>query len=320
METPIRAGRPPSQCQGNMTRSTSLILALPSTSAVPMADTFPWSRRVEWQVQPDIPQTLGAFESLGMLGPFKLMDLQWFSSPCVWGNRGSNPPLCSPGWIDEELVVRVRLQTSEWADKSPEPWSLERDCFHYFPIISLSFSNLKVPGWLMEMSECKGRILDPSLSPSPCCQIPVWKAGLRYTEISSIWYIYDIDIKTLVPWWTSLVSWYSWISWHDLSPYVSWSKHGLFSIKGDDNPNLFIGVCFPFFCESHSWWTEDHTTDNIDRWKSSRRIEKRREEERRSEKRKSQRKEDADARKGRKVAKHCVFQWFVAPQGRKVGC
>ena len=35
--------------------------------------------------------------------------------------------------------------------------------------------------------------------------------------------------------------------------------------------------------------------------------EKRRVEERRSEKRKSQKKEDADARKGRKVAKHCVF-------------
>ena len=30
-------------------------------------------------------------------------------------------------------------------------------------------------------------------------------------------------------------------------------------------------------------------------------------EERRSEKRKSEKKEDADARKGRKVAKHCVF-------------
>ena len=35
--------------------------------------------------------------------------------------------------------------------------------------------------------------------------------------------------------------------------------------------------------------------------------EKRRVEERRSEKRKSHKKEDADARKGRKVAKHCVF-------------
>ena len=35
--------------------------------------------------------------------------------------------------------------------------------------------------------------------------------------------------------------------------------------------------------------------------------QKRRVEERRSEKRKSQKKEDADARKGRKVAKHCVF-------------
>ena len=43
--------------------------------------------------------------------------------------------------------------------------------------------------------------------------------------------------------------------------------------------------------------------------KQSRAEAKRRErlEERRSEKRKSQKKEDADARKGRKVAKHCVF-------------
>ena len=34
-------------------------------------------------------------------------------------------------------------------------------------------------------------------------------------------------------------------------------------------------------------------------------------EERRSEKRKSQKKEDADARKGRKVAKHCVFPMII---------
>jgi len=40
------------------------------------------------------------------------------------------------------------------------------------------------------------------------------------------------------------------------------------------------------------------------RWEES---EKRRAEERRSEKRKSQKKEDAGPRKGRKVAKHCVF-------------
>ena len=51
------------------------------------------------------------------------------------------------------------------------------------------------------------------------------------------------------------------------------------------------------------------TSDNMDRWKAEqgRGREKRRLEERRSEKRKSQKKEDADARKGRKVAKHCVF-------------
>ena len=50
-----------------------------------------------------------------------------------------------------------------------------------------------------------------------------------------------------------------------------------------------------------------------------RREEKRRGEERREEKRQSQKKEDVGARKNRKVAKHCVFQWSVAPEGRKVG-
>ena len=45
----------------------------------------------------------------------------------------------------------------------------------------------------------------------------------------------------------------------------------------------------------------------MDRWKKQRweESEGRREEETRSEKRKSEKKEDADARKGRKVAKHC---------------
>ena len=47
------------------------------------------------------------------------------------------------------------------------------------------------------------------------------------------------------------------------------------------------------------------------------REEKRREEERRSEKRKSQRKEDAGARKGRKVAIHCVFPMICGSGGSK---
>ena len=53
--------------------------------------------------------------------------------------------------------------------------------------------------------------------------------------------------------------------------------------------------------------------------KQSRAEAERREklEERRSEKRKSQTKEDADARKGRKVAKHCVFQMICGSGGSK---
>ena len=45
--------------------------------------------------------------------------------------------------------------------------------------------------------------------------------------------------------------------------------------------------------------------------------EKRRVEERRSEKRKSQKKENADAQKGRKVAKHCVFPMICGSGGSK---
>ena len=45
--------------------------------------------------------------------------------------------------------------------------------------------------------------------------------------------------------------------------------------------------------------------------------EKRRVEERRSEKRKNQKKEDAGARKGRQVAKHCVFPIICSSGGSK---
>ena len=52
--------------------------------------------------------------------------------------------------------------------------------------------------------------------------------------------------------------------------------------------------------------------------KSQRREEKRRrEEERRSGKRSSQKKEDPGVRKGRKVAKHCVFPMICGSGGSK---
>ena len=61
------------------------------------------------------------------------------------------------------------------------------------------------------------------------------------------------------------------------------------------------------------------TSDNKDRWKKQRweESQKRRAEERRSEKRKSQKKEDAGARKGRKVAIHCVFPMIWGSGGSK---
>jgi hypothetical protein len=53
------------------------------------------------------------------------------------------------------------------------------------------------------------------------------------------------------------------------------------------------------------------------RVREKRRVEQRRAEERRSEKRKSQKKEDAGARKGRKVAKHSVFPKVCGSGGSK---
>ena len=50
------------------------------------------------------------------------------------------------------------------------------------------------------------------------------------------------------------------------------------------------------------------------RWEES---EKSREEARRAEQRKSQKKEDTDARKGRKVAIHCVFPMICGSGGSK---
>ena len=59
------------------------------------------------------------------------------------------------------------------------------------------------------------------------------------------------------------------------------------------------------------------TSDNMDRWKSQgwEEPERRRAEEEGSEKRKSEKKEDAGARKGRKVAIHCVFPMICGRWG-----
>ena len=54
--------------------------------------------------------------------------------------------------------------------------------------------------------------------------------------------------------------------------------------------------------------------DEKQRWEES---AKRREEERRSKMRKSQKKEDPGARKGREVAKHCVFPMICGSGGSK---
>ena len=79
-------------------------------------------------------------------------------------------------------------------------------------------------------------------------------------------------------------------------------------------------ICVVQRCSHNRRKFRSQTSDNMDRWKAEMgrvREEKRREEERRSQKRKSQKKEDPGARKGRKVAKHCVFPMICGSGGSK---
>ena len=59
------------------------------------------------------------------------------------------------------------------------------------------------------------------------------------------------------------------------------------------------------------------TSDNMDRWKSRGGKSQRGEEQKRDQKRKSEKKEDAGARKGGKVSKHCVFPMICGSGGSK---
>ena len=87
---------------------------------------------------------------------------------------------------------------------------------------------------------------------------------------------------------------------------------------------MYISCVYHISCNYHVYIMlynrrkfRSKTSDNMDRWKAEmgRVREKRRVEERRSERRKSQKKEDAGARKGRKVAKRCVFPMICGSGG-----
>ena len=95
------------------------------------------------------------------------------------------------------------------------------------------------------------------------------------------------------------------------------TKYGPDSERPPSDPSLRNLCVFYHMHDRRKFRSQ--TSDNMDRWKAElgRGREKRRVEERRSEKRKSQKKADEDARKGRKVAKHCVFPMIWGSGGSK---
>ena len=69
-----------------------------------------------------------------------------------------------------------------------------------------------------------------------------------------------------------------------------------------------------FVCSNSRRKFRSQTSDNMDRWKAE---QGRGAEKRKIRRKKSKKKEDADARKGRKVAKHCVFPMMCGSGGSK---
>ena len=107
-------------------------------------------------------------------------------------------------------------------------------------------------------------------------------------------------------------------------PYTSWASALPRWQKNVFTPANNCGPIYIYTYMCHRRKFRSQTSDNMDRWKAEmervrekRRVEERRAEERRSEKRKSQKKEDAGARKGRKVAKHFVFPMICGSGGSK---
>ena len=109
-----------------------------------------------------------------------------------------------------------------------------------------------------------------------------------------------------------------------------WTVHESMSARESvpDAPCLvsFGTVCFVFSNNYRDYGRRkfrSQTSDNMDRWKAEteRVREKRKVEERwdKSEKRKSQKKEAQMREKVGKSRNTVFFQWFVAPEGRKVG-
>ena len=106
-----------------------------------------------------------------------------------------------------------------------------------------------------------------------------------------------------------------------------WSREGCNTICCSNYINIIYKKQLCAFykrCNYNRRKFRSEASDNMDRWKAEMervrektRVEERRAEERISEKRKNQKKEDAGARKGKKIAKHCVFLMIWGSGGSK---
>ena len=206
----------------------------------------------------------------------------------------------------------------QFGESSAWGWQWQK-CYHRW------FSNLQFPsGWLLwwPLSTIKPPdewlwFMDLSnLIPAKSVRNPYWKprpvvrfrAGIIIFAICTfiagiLFRVPSINMSTVSGPHVTVLS--GWISdpkngWNSLKPreYMKWYK-----LTSEVTVRMIDG----------SLEVKLPATDE----KQSRAERRERLEERRSEKRKSQKKEDADAQKGREVAKHCVFPMICGSGGSK---
>ena len=141
-----------------------------------------------------------------------------------------------------------------------------------------------------------------------------------YTYYIYIWYIYIWYIHTI---WYDIYTYIFdiYICMYDTYIWYEKYKYDIYIYAVDIHAHIYIyHVLFRYdICIYDRRKFRSQTFNNMDRWKAEqgRGREKRKIRREKSRREKSKKKEDGDARKGRKVAKHCVFPMIWGSGGSK---
>ena len=104
------------------------------------------------------------------------------------------------------------------------------------------------------------------------------------------------------------------VTYHGSQVCTRWLTDSWLSLKAQQ---IMLAPRFSVYFENPLMWVKTIIEGSLEVklptiWRDEKAVSREK-----SQKRKDQKKEDAGARKGRKVAKHCVFSWFCGSGGSK---